>query len=67
MRRNKKAAPRLRKTMLGCFTAILILLGLLTEGVATQPDTPEAPALSAEPEVGPGAKPRPIDPQIDGY
>lgn len=53
--------------MLGCFTAILILLGLLTEGVATQPDTPEATALSAEPEVGPGAKPRPIDPQIDGY
>ncbi len=63
MRRNKKAAPRLRKTMLGCFTAILILLGLLTEGVATQPDTPEATALSLPND----AKPNPTELEIDGY
>lgn len=49
--------------MLGCFTAILILLGLLTEGVATQPDTPEATALSLPND----AKPNPTELEIDGY
>ena len=63
MRRNKKTAPRLRKTMLGCFTAILVLFGLLIEEEIVQPESPSASTLALPDE----AKPRPIDPQIDGY
>ena len=63
MRRNKKTALRLRKTMLGCFTAILVLFGLLIEEEILQPGSPSASTLALPDE----AKQRPIGPEIDGY
>ncbi len=58
MKRTKRFTPQLRNMMLGCFTAILLLLGLMIEkdipqSEDTQAGTPATMALVND------AKPRP--------
>ncbi|MDE7247275.1 MAG: hypothetical protein K2N43_05260 [Lachnospiraceae bacterium] len=64
MRKNKKSTLSFCKTMLGCFTAILLLLGLMIDKEIPQPEVPQ-PGDSAVATLGLADSPTPNPTGLD--